>query len=52
MGTRVQRGDVFKLTGSRAAIATAARNLGFIEHDQGRTDLVYLAGGVVVGILF
>lgn len=52
LGTRVQRGDVFRLIGSREAIAAAAQNLGFVEHDQGRTDLVYLAGGVVIGILF
>ncbi|CAM3978863.1 Uncharacterized transporter BB1538 [Bordetella tumbae] len=52
LGTRVQRGDVFRLKGSRTAIAIAAKNLGSIEHDPGHTDLVYLAGGVVVGILF
>jgi len=50
-GTRVQRGDVFRLTGSPEAIARAAERLGYIEPDPARTDLVYLAGGIVVGTL-
>jgi len=52
MGTRVQRGDVFGLVGSREAIAATAKALGYREHDASRTDLAYLAGGVVVGVLF
>ncbi|WP_341679219.1 TrkA C-terminal domain-containing protein [Niveibacterium sp. SC-1] len=50
-GTVVQRGDVFRLTGSPDAIARAAKRLGYIEPDPARTDLVYLAGGIVVGTL-
>jgi putative transport protein len=51
LGVRIQRGDVFHLTGSPTAIAAAARAWGYIERDPGRTDLVYLAGGVVLGVL-
>jgi putative transport protein len=39
------------LTGSPEAIAKAARAWGYIERDPGRTDLVYLAAGVVLGVL-
>lgn len=49
--TRVQRGDVFHLTGSAETIAALAQEFGFVEPDPGRTDLVYLAGGIVVGTL-
>lgn len=50
-GTRVQRGDVFKVVGSQETITALAKALGFMEHDLGHTDLAYLAGGVVIGIL-
>lgn len=49
--TRVQRGDVFHLTGAAPTIDALAKDLGFVEPDPGRTDLVYLAGGIVVGTL-
>lgn len=51
-GTRVQRGDVFHLSGTPEAIDAAARELGYAQRDPGRTDLVYLASGIIAGVLF
>ncbi len=50
-GTVVQRGDVVHLTGNPEVIENAAKRVGFVEPDPARTDLVYLAGGIVIGTL-
>ncbi|WP_158590491.1 aspartate:alanine exchanger family transporter [Noviherbaspirillum cavernae] len=50
-GTRVQRGDVVHIIGSPQDVERAAAAGGFVERDSGKTDLTFLAAGIICGVL-
>ena len=49
--TRVERGDVIRLVGWRDRLEAVAKSIGYEEKPSDKTDLVYLAVGVVLGTL-
>jgi putative transport protein len=50
--TRLQHGDVLELYGSEQDVARLSEKAGYTLVSDGKTDLVYLGLGVLVGILF
>lgn len=49
--TKLERGDILHIVGAPDDIERAGRYAGFVEADMSRTDLLFLAGGICVGIL-
>jgi putative transport protein len=49
--TRVERGDVLRLVGWKDRLAAVVGTVGYEEKPTDKTDLVYLAVGVVLGTL-
>jgi len=47
----VERGDILQLIGAPDDIERAGQYAGFVEHDLSKTDMMFLAGGICVGIL-
>jgi aspartate-alanine antiporter len=47
--TRVERGDVLRLVGWKEKLSGAVAALGYEERETDKTDLVFLAAGVVLG---
>ena len=50
-GVIVERGDVLKLIGSPEDLSRVGNWLGYVEADLTKTDLSFVAGGIVCGIL-
>ncbi|HXZ80880.1 MAG TPA: hypothetical protein VEG30_13195 [Terriglobales bacterium] len=49
--TVAQRGDIVQLVGAPDDVERAGKYIGFVERDLSRTDLMFLAGGICIGIL-
>jgi putative transport protein len=49
--TALERGDIVHLVGSPGDVARVGRHAGFVERDMSKTDLTFVAGGVVAGML-
>jgi len=49
--TVIERGDILRLVGAPDAVEEAAQHIGFVERDPSKTDLMYLAGGICLGML-
>jgi putative transport protein len=49
--TVVERGDILQLVGAPDDIERTADYAGFVERDLSKTDLMFLAGGICVGIM-
>jgi putative transport protein len=49
--TVVERGDVLHVIGTPADVDRASRHLGFVDRDPSKSDLMYLAAGICVGML-
>ncbi len=49
--TTIERGDVIRLVGWKERLGTVVNALGYEERPSDKTDLVYLAVGVVVGTI-
>ena len=47
--TRVERGDLLRVTGSRADVDRVGAVLGYLERQTSETDVVFLGLGIVVG---
>jgi putative transport protein len=50
--TRVERGDVLRLTGPEPAVERAGKSFGYIERPSSATDVVFVGLGIVLGGLF
>ena len=50
-GTKLERGDVVRLIGAPEDAERAAAALGFVERDIARTNLTFVAAGIVAGVL-
>jgi putative transport protein len=50
--TRVYRGDILRIAGSRANTETAAKNLGYADRPTNAADMVFVGLGIVLGGLF
>jgi putative transport protein len=50
--TRVNRGDILRIGGTRANTEAAARNLGYADRPTNAADMVFVGLGIVVGGLF
>ncbi len=49
--TVVQRGDILRIVGAPDDVERAGTHVGFIERDLAKTDLMFLAAGISVGML-
>jgi putative transport protein len=49
--TRIERGDVLRVTGAPADVERAATHIGYVEPDPSKTDLTFLAAGICAGIV-
>jgi putative transport protein len=50
-GTALERGDILQIVGAPDGIERAGGYIGFLEHDVSKTDLMFLAGGICLGML-
>jgi putative transport protein len=50
--TRLDRGDVLRLSGEERAIARVGETLGYVERPSSATDVVFVGLGIVLGGLF
>ena len=48
-GTRLDRGDQFRITGAADDVARVGKALGYIERATNSTDIVFLGAGIVIG---
>jgi putative transport protein len=49
--TVVQRGDILRIVGAPDDVERAGKHVGFVERDLAKTDLMFVAGGICVGML-
>jgi len=49
--TKLERGDIVQLVGAPDDVDRTAARVGFVERDSSRTDLMFLAGGICLGML-
>jgi putative transport protein len=49
--TVINRGDILHLVGAPDDVERAGAHIGFVERDLAKTDLMFLAGGISLGIL-
>jgi putative transport protein len=49
--TVLERGDLLHVVGAPDDVERAAAHIGFVERDLAKTDLMFLAGGICVGML-
>jgi putative transport protein len=47
--TRVDRGDVLRLVGSRSDVERAAKELGYADRPSSATDMIFVGTGIVLG---
>jgi putative transport protein len=50
--TKVNRGDVLTITGSKPDVERAAQFLGYADRPTDMTDMIFVGGGITVGGLF
>lgn len=48
-GTEILRGDILTITGSRAHVDTAIKELGYADRPVEATDIAFLGTGIVIG---
>jgi len=48
-GTRLDRGDQFRITGAADDVARVGKALGYIERATNSTDIVFVGAGIVIG---
>ena len=48
-GTRIDRGDVLRLIGTRPEVERAAKELGYADRPTTSTDMVFVGTGIVLG---
>jgi len=49
--TVLERGDIVKIFGAPEDVERAGAAIGFVERDVAKTDLMYVAGGICLGLL-
>ena len=49
--TVLQRGDILRIIGAPDAVERAGKQIGFVERDSAKTDLMFLAAGICAGML-
>jgi len=52
LGTKVDRGDVLQIVGSKRNVERAAAELGYADRPTNATDMVVVGAGIVLGGLF
>jgi putative transport protein len=47
--TRIDRGDVLRLIGTKAEVERAAKDLGYADRPTVETDMIFVGAGIVIG---
>src|SRR6185436_8371813 len=47
--TEVDRGDILRITGSKADVERAGRALGYVDRPSSETDVVFVGIGIFIG---
>jgi len=49
LGTKIDRGDVLKIVGSKRNVERAAKAMGYVDRPTNTTDMVFVGTGIVLG---